>query len=121
MSAAQHPHARSPSVAGRQYGHDLPGEEVRRGPGKEALLDFVMAVCVWVRAFQSMSAGKNDRAAPAGERNRCEGQRRRRSETETKDEGRWNKRQKYECSPVRRVNYQPPRGECEAGGKTSSL
>lgn len=39
--------ARSPSVARRQYGHALPGEEVGHGPRREALLDFVSVSVSW--------------------------------------------------------------------------
>lgn len=39
--------ARSPSVARRQYGHALPGEEVGHGPRREALLDFIWVSVSW--------------------------------------------------------------------------
>ncbi len=42
VSAALPLRARSPSVARRQYGHALPGEEVGHGPRREALLDFIL-------------------------------------------------------------------------------
>lgn len=45
--AAQPLCARSPSVARRQYGHELPGKEVGHGPGMEALLDFIWVSVSW--------------------------------------------------------------------------
>lgn len=39
--------ARSPSVAQRQYGHVLPGEDVGHGPRREALLDFIWLSVSW--------------------------------------------------------------------------
>ena len=47
MSAALPFCARSPSVARRQYGHALPGEEVGHGPRREALLDFIWVSVSW--------------------------------------------------------------------------
>lgn len=80
MSAARPSCARSPSVARRQYGHAMPGEEVGHRPGMEALLDFIWMSVSWCEFlsrffFSSLCVceRENYRAAPGGERLRYKG------------------------------------------------
>lgn len=50
--------ARSPSVARRQYGHVLPGEEVGHGPRREALLDFIWVSVSWCEFLSRFLRGR---------------------------------------------------------------